>query len=110
MPDQSSISSYMLLLFVIPGFITVWSFRHVGSIKKASDFEYFALSVFWGLVMLLIYELITPLEMVQKLLQNLYAAALILSMIGFLFGWIGGRFVKAKKGALLDAHRTCLAA
>jgi hypothetical protein len=79
-----------ILIFVIPGFIIVWSFRYFTDSKKSADFEYFALSTFWGLLNLLFYELISRAENVKSLLQNPYAATFVLSIFGLIIGWFGG--------------------
>jgi len=84
-----SISGFEFLIFVIPGFITVWAFRYFTKSKKTGDFEYLGLSFFWGLIMLLIFELIGSEESIKKLLQNYYATAIVLSLFGFIFGWLG---------------------
>jgi hypothetical protein len=53
-PDQLlKLDSYYFLLFVIPGFITVWTYRTIFKVQKKGDFEYLGLSVFWGLVIFL---------------------------------------------------------
>lgn len=78
-----------IFIFVIPGFITVWSFRYFTNSKKSSDFEYLALSIFWGLMILLLYELISTNERTKNLLENPYAAASVLSILGLIIGWFG---------------------
>jgi H+/Cl- antiporter ClcA len=82
---------FHFFLFVIPGFITVWSFRYFTDSKKSRDFEYLVLSIFWGLLMILLYELLSVVTKTQvtKLFQNPYAAAIVLSLLGLLVGWIG---------------------
>jgi hypothetical protein len=82
-------------IFVIPGFITVWSFRFFRDSKKIGEFEYFVASVFWGLITLLFFEYL-PTQDEKKLLQNPYAAAAILSFFGLLLGWIGSVVAKIK--------------
>ncbi len=89
MSEPISLDIFHLFLFVIPGFITVWSFRYFINSKKGSDFEYFALSIFWGLIMLLFYEFVATKDQIFNLLKNPYAAALVLSILGFFFSWMG---------------------
>ena len=87
---EQSFDIFHFFIFVIPGFITVWSFRYFTNSKKSADFEYFALSVFWGLLNILLYELISSQEQTDKLIQNPYVAATVLSIGGLIIGWIGG--------------------
>jgi hypothetical protein len=96
--DLTSIPYYNFLIFVIPGFITVWTYRHVSwSDKKSCDFEYLGLSFFWGLIMLLLYGLINKNDSVKKLLENPYIAAFVLSGFGLFVGWLGGRISRKFK-------------
>jgi len=102
------IDIFHLFLFVIPGFITVWSFRYFTNSKKNKDFEYFALSVFWGLIMLLIYELVGTKKQIEALIGNPYSAALVLSILGLTIGLMGSKvlqlsgFKNAKNTKLLE--------
>lgn len=89
-----TIDIFHLFLFVIPGFITVWSFRYFSESKKSGDFEYFALSVFWGLVMLVVYEMIFTKEQISQLIGNPYAAALVFSLLSPFFGFFGSALSK----------------
>jgi hypothetical protein len=47
------LDSYYFLLFVIPGFITVWTYQKAFRRQIKSDFEYLGLSLFCGLVLFL---------------------------------------------------------
>jgi hypothetical protein len=97
---EISIDNLNFLLFVIPGFITVWSFRYFTRSKKTGDFEFLGLSFFWGLSTLLLtifyYKLFLSQEKFLKMLENPYAAAFILSLFGFIFGWVGGVLSRIK--------------
>lgn len=86
---EQPLDLFHFFLFVIPGFITVWTLRHFIGSKEKTDFEYFALSVFWGLIMLVLYGYLSKQENFIKLLTNPYAAAIVLSFLGFIMGWIG---------------------
>jgi hypothetical protein len=86
---EQSFDIFHFFLFVIPGFVTVWSFRYFTDSKKNADFEYFVLSVVWGLLILLAYELISTTDQVNKLISNLYAAAVAQSFAGLFIGWFG---------------------
>ena len=96
MLESASVDIAHLFIFVVPGFVTVWSFRYFTDSKKHADFEYFALSVFWGLLILSLYESITANELVKTLLANQYAAAIVLSGLGLICGWMGGILSKTK--------------
>jgi hypothetical protein len=85
---ESSIDLLHLLLFVIPGFVFVWSYRWLTKSKYPSDFEYFGKSVFFGLAIMLAVQLISGLEKFSTILKNPYAAALTLSIFSFMFAVI----------------------
>ena len=85
-------------IFVLSGFITVWSFRFVTKSKKTGDFEYLGLSVFWGLFTLMFFEyVIHDIPKIQQLLSNQYAAGAVLSLIGGTIGLAAGLIVKREK-------------
>lgn len=90
-----TIGEYNFLIFTIPGFLTVWSFRYFSNSKKTGDFEFLGLSFIWGLIMLLVFELIVKEGYrVERLLNNPYAAALVLSLLGFILGWVGSQMIQ----------------
>ncbi|HAQ05813.1 TPA: hypothetical protein DCP13_03410 [Candidatus Azambacteria bacterium] len=86
-----------LLIFTVPGFVTVWTFRYFSrSEKKSENFEFLALSFIWGLFLLIMVELIAQIiygvnynEKIKDLLKNPYSAAFILLVYGASVGWIG---------------------
>lgn len=86
-----------LLIFTIPGFVTVWTFRYFNrSEKRSENFEYLALSFVWGLFLLIGYELFLQIthganygEKIKDFLKNPYSAAFILLVCGGLMGWLG---------------------
>jgi L-lactate permease len=96
MPEAISTDIINLFMFVIPGFITVWSFRYFTDSKKNADFEYFALSVFWGLMILFFNELIAAQDKISELLKNPFATAGAFSIFGLIFGWIGSALSRAR--------------
>ena len=81
---EINIDTIHFFIFVIPGAITVWAFRYFRKSKKMGDFEYLALSAFWGLMMLATLSFFIP-EEAARLLKNPYALALSFSIVG-LFG------------------------
>jgi hypothetical protein len=92
--ESASVDILHLFVFVIPGFITVWSFRYFTDSKKSADFEYFALSIVWGLLILVLNEAISSQEAFNLLINNQYAAALGSGLIGLFVGFIGSWIVK----------------
>ncbi len=45
------------VLFVIPGFVLVWSYRHFTKAKQIGDFEYAAWSLVWGTLIFILIGL-----------------------------------------------------
>jgi len=88
MSELSSVDLQHFFIFVIPGFMTIWSFRYFTDSKKTGEFELFALSFFCGLVVLMFYELISSAENIKKLLGNNYSAAFILSISGMIISFL----------------------
>lgn len=86
------------LSFVLCGFTTVWTFRHLKKIQRTSDFEYLALSIFWGVVVLMLFDLLPGINTDQKnkLLTNPFAAGLVLSIFGFSLGFFGYQIRRIK--------------
>lgn len=96
--NMEQISLYHFLIFVLPGFMLMWSFRYCSkSNTKLSDFEYLAFSTFWGLVLLLINEWVMPKEKVIEILANPYTATFIFAITGLFFGYVGGFLKKELK-------------
>ncbi len=99
--DQINLDVYHFLIFIIPGFIVVWTFRYFTGSKKDGDFEFLGLSFFWGLVVLMLFILINELsadakKAALKLLENPYAAAFVLSVFAVAIGWVGSEIVNSK--------------
>lgn len=82
------------LIFIVPGAIAVWSFRHFTKSNKQGDFEYLTLSAFWGVIILAIQSLIVSTSELNKLLSNPYAATMVLSLFGFFGGWLASKIAK----------------
>ena len=86
------------LIFIIPGFITVWTFRYFTKSEKKGDFEFLLSSFFWGLMLLFItefgYSILYPTDYItkfNKLIENPYAAALVLPITSVVFGIVAAR-------------------
>jgi hypothetical protein len=82
-----SFDLFHIFLFVIPGFITVWSFRYFAKLPKPRDFEYLSFSVFFGLVLLVVIQWLIGSAEFVKMIGNPYAASLVLSLFGGLGSW-----------------------
>jgi len=85
---------FTFFIFVIPGFITVWSYRYFKESKdQIGDFEYLAKSSFWGLIMFFIYALANQIfnrqHPISELISNPYFFSIALSILGYFFGWYG---------------------
>lgn len=91
------------LLFVIPGFCMVWSYRHFTKAKQIGEFEYAIWSFLWGSSMLLSVikfgELRSAAPLPLPSMDNpfLFAAAslgmgLAASTIAFVLGYVGAFF------------------
>ena len=92
------IDQFLFFLFIIPGAITVWSFRFFRKSKKTGDFEYLALSVFWGVVMLSILMFLVPVE-TKRLIENPYASVLVFSFFGFCASFVVHKITVFIKGS-----------
>jgi len=85
-----TIGDFNFLIFIIPGFLTVWTFRYFIRSKKRGDFELLGLSFVWGLIILIFVEfLLKKSYKIEHLLSNPYGAAIVLSIFGIIFGWCG---------------------
>ena len=95
-------------IFILSGFITVWSFRYFSkSSKKLGEFEYFGLSAFWGVIMLMIYGTIpwVSKDQVQKLVSNQYTCGFVLSLLGYFVGYAGAWLSRTKFFRKIDHYR-----
>ena len=50
------------LLFVVPGFCLVWTYRHFTKAPKIGEFEYAVWSLLWGAVLTLLLGVVLKLE------------------------------------------------
>lgn len=80
--NNISIDLVNLLIFTMPGFFFVRAF----SKKQKTDFEYLMLSMFWGILLLIVIYNILPTERFIPLFGNPYAGAIVFSILGYLLG------------------------
>lgn len=81
--DNIPVDLFNLLIFTMPGFFFVRAFSN----KQRSDFEYLMFSMFWGILLLVFFYHILPIEKFTPILQNPYSGAIALSMCGYVLGW-----------------------
>ncbi len=84
---EAPIDLFHLFLFVLPGFVFAWSYRHFAKLGRPGDFEYFGQSVFFGLILLVSVQGIMGTEKFVEMIGNPYAAALALSTFGIAAAW-----------------------
>ncbi len=91
-----AIGDLNFLIFIIPGFVTVWSFRFFSRIEKKGEFELLGLSFFWGLLILVI--ILPVLKIVLKesneFFNNPYAISLAASFFSPFIGWSGSKIIQ----------------
>lgn len=75
------------LVFLIPGFLMVWCFKKFTAKPAPDDFEFAGLSFFWGLVNLMLWELLVKKEIVDQTLKNIYATTFILCIFAVVFAY-----------------------
>lgn len=79
------------------GFITVWTFRYFSSSKeKYAEFEWFALSAFWGVVVVGLVAMFPDKAQLTTLFGNPFSTGFVASFFGFLFGYMGSRIARMK--------------
>lgn len=88
--DKLSFGDIANLLFVVPGFLVVWTFRYFSKSTKQGEFEYLGLSFVWGMVL---FTLVAISSMIFKGLSNIFkndlGAAFILTFVAPFLGWFG---------------------
>jgi hypothetical protein len=74
------------LLFVVPGFCFVWTYKHFTKAQKIGEFEYAAWSFLWGVpLLLLVNKIISLLHINLPAIPPNNPAALLGSFAGFSF-------------------------
>jgi hypothetical protein len=86
-------------LFGLSGFVTVWTFRKFSKTKGDSEFEYLALSFFWGITNFVLVSWVDhwspkALDSLNKLTAYPFAFGFALSSYGFILGWLGSKLVR----------------
>jgi hypothetical protein len=79
-----------VLLFTLPGFFTVWSFRKGSKTKNPiNDFEYAMFSVFWGIIVFGLFEKIIG-DHFYSMTENPFAFSILVSLLTCFFSYIIG--------------------
>ena len=60
--ENFPVEEFHFLIFIIPGFVTVWTFRYFTNSDKNGDFELLRLSFFWGLMVMIFYQLLMKMD------------------------------------------------
>ena len=97
-----------LLMFTVPGYFVVWSFHKANKSEPKSDFERLIFSVFWGVVMLCSYPLLTTAEQLKQLLGNPFATMMVFSFLGVMVGAFGATLVEIYRDINDPAFRSKL--
>ncbi len=87
--ENLQMSEVNFFLFLIPGFLMVWCFRKFTGREIKGDFEFAGLSIFLGLINIMIWELLSKQEVINKTLENVYSATFILCLFAVIFAYIG---------------------
>jgi hypothetical protein len=83
MNDVFSPDLVHFFLITMPGFFFLLGFGY----KAKSDFAFFMLSVFWGIILMgVVYNLIFSAERMVPLLNNIYAGSLTFSVVAYFAG------------------------
>lgn len=88
-----NLSDIHYLLFIIPGFVLIWSYRFFAKAKPIGEFEYAALSFIWGFILVGSTGFIV--RYFPKY-DNLYYFTVYFSIFGVVFGRIGSLIAKWK--------------
>lgn len=92
-----AVETFTFFEIILAGFVAVWTYRYFSkSQTKLSDFEYLGWSAFWGLAILVSFQLITKLfgTDIEDLLKNPFATGFLMSIIGLTAGTILGFVVR----------------
>lgn len=98
--DIFGMGDFNFLIFLLPGFITVWSFRYLTRSTKKGEFELIGLSFLWGMILTALLGFLSLIPFVPPFpdttFQTFYSVGLALSGFGFLLGIVGAYIVHRK--------------
>ena len=95
------IDQFTFWIFLITGFMLVWSFRYFTDSKKQGDFEFLGLGIFCGFINLMIFSFLMKFSYAKfptndNPLVEMYAAGLILSIVSISLGLLAAQISKWK--------------
>lgn len=86
------------LLFIIPGFVVIWSYRFFAKPKPIGEFEYAGLSFLWGIFLVASTGFILQhLAKQPGFNDSPYNYTFWLSIFGIFLGWIGSFVARWKR-------------
>ena len=85
--DFLPINEFSFWAILIPGFITVWTFRYFAKLQKNGDFEFLGLGIICGLFNFLFLGILQKLGLQLPESSDPYSIALILSLFSFFLGF-----------------------
>lgn len=92
-----NLSDVQYLLFIIPGFVVVWTYRFFSKPKPIGEFEYAGLSFIWGIILVASTGFILKYLPDQELFnKSPYNYTFWLSFFGLIFGWLGSFVARSK--------------
>ena len=94
--ENASIDLFTLLVFIMPGFFFLKFF----SDKERSGFEYTMLSLFWGIILVVFYYYILPIDTFMTIIKNEYAIAVVFSIFSIILALLIRFFIEKIKELL----------
>jgi hypothetical protein len=88
--ETLSIDLVTLLVFTMPGFFFVWAHGK----RRATEYEYFMFSLFWGVFLYWLFYHWIPLGNYVAALQNPLAGALVFSIIAAILGGLVSKITR----------------
>jgi len=85
--ETLAIDFVTLLVFTMPGFFFVWAYGK----RRATEYEYFMFSMFWGVILYWVFYHWIPLGVFIPAVENPLAGAVAFSVLAFMLGSLLGR-------------------
>lgn len=92
--------AYSYFAIILSGFVAVWTYRHfVKSQAKITEFEYLGWSAFWGLIIIVLFQLWAKLinfntPAFNEIFKNPFATGLLMSILGLVGGMVTGLVIR----------------
>jgi hypothetical protein len=88
--ETLSLDLVTLLVFTMPGFFFVWAHGR----RKATDYEYFMFSMFWGIILYWIFYRWIPLGVYIPILKDPLAGAIAFSFLALILGGLVSKLTR----------------